>query len=550
MPGTTEASKVSLSPELGSKMWVFRDGKRRVRTVTLIDALNRDLRNRASALDVLLRAGELEPALDDAGAHSAEVARITDAAARALVRDQPLCYDHPLTLPDAPEHLRIGTPEGFAFYLLHPLAFQEIARDVHEPGAPAAVVGVRSIGATLSAVVGATLNAERTTVRPTGHPYERKVDLTPEQRAWIEKHRGRGARFYVVDEGPGFSGSSLISTCEALESAGVPNEQIAILCTAQPDPQQLMANDGARRWKRFCAYKAMPWLPGEVRDEKWYWAEHWRKRIWGDDEKLWPGVWRQVETPKFLARDDHRLFRFIGFGHYGSPVLERYRRLAEAGFGPIAKSGVDGFAEFWMEGGSAFAVPRWNEKTHSFIVRYLSERTKLCPADAEHAEDNLIDIASMVHFNTAEILGEPYDASMRLEYPVYADNRMYPYKFMRTPEGMKKLDGAPHGDDHFFPGPCDIAWDIAGAIHEWRLSPAGIQKLLQDYASASGDLFIRSRLRDWSIAYLAFRAGHCLMGANAKKGWSEGERLMRDACFYAERLRAAVEGERRVLRDA
>ena len=29
-----------------------------------------------------------------------------------------------------------------------------------------------------------------------------------------------------------------------------------------------------------------------------------------------------------------------------------------------------------------------------------------------------------------------------------------------------------HGDDHFFPGPTDIAWDLAGTIVEWELAPA------------------------------------------------------------------------------
>ena len=119
-----------------------------------------------------------------------------------------------------------------------------------------------------------------------------------------------------------------------------------------------------------------------------------------------------------------------------------------------------------MEGGSAFAVPRWNEKTHGFVAKYLAQRIALCPVKAEYAQANLAELERMTRFNTEEITGTAYEAKLRLEYPVFADNRMYPYKFMRTPFGMKKLDGAPHGDDHFFPGPCDIAWDIAGAIHE------------------------------------------------------------------------------------
>ncbi|HEY0565486.1 MAG TPA: hypothetical protein VGC88_07875 [Terriglobales bacterium] len=539
------SSAPELTSELGSKMWVFRDGKRRVRTRELLDTLNVAISSSAPALEVLLRAGEAEAALADAGCNAAPVARVTDAAADALVHGTELKLDPVQFVDECPEELRIGTPEGFAFYLLHPLAFRELARSVHPAGTLAAVIGIRSIGATLSAVVAKTLDAERITVRPVGHPYERTVELTPEQRAWIQHHLQRGAHFYVVDEGPGFSGSSLISTAEALEEAGVPNDRVAILCTAQPDPNRLMATDGALRWQHLHSYKTMPYLPEAVRDEKWYWAEHWRTRIYGKDETHWPGVWRQVETPKFLARDDHRLFRFIGFAHYGAPVLQRYQRLAEAQLGPNAKGDVEGFAEFWMDGGAAFTVPKWNEKTHGFMVRYLAERIRLCPAEAQAAEDNLSELERMVHFNTCELLGRAHDVRLRLDYPVYADNRMQPYKFLRTPYGMRKLDGAPHGDDHFFPGPCDIAWDVAGAIYEWQLTEGATEQLLRDYSAMSGDMFIRSRLRDWTIAYLAFRCGYYLMGASANVGWPEGERLMRDARRYHMQLQKVVGMERR-----
>ncbi|GAC1644686.1 MAG: hypothetical protein NVS9B15_01950 [Acidobacteriaceae bacterium] len=541
------SSKVSLSPKLGEKMWVFRDGKRRVKTRDLFEALNQDIRRGASALDVLLRAGELEAGLADVACPAAQVEQLTDAAARAVVNEGPLATEQLKILEQAPETLLIGTPEGFAFYLLHPLSFRELAREVHGGREPAAVVGIRSIGATLSAVVAATIKAERITVRPVGHPYERTVTLNPEQSRWVADRADR--QFYVVDEGPGFSGSSLISTCEALERAGISNERIAILCTAEPDPKNLMAGNGASRWQRYRSFKTMPYLPAEIRDEKWYWAEHWRKRIWGDDESLWPGVWRQLETPKFLARDDHRLFRFVGFGHYGTAALDRYDRLAEEGLGPRVKRSVDGFAEFWMEGGSAFRAPHWNEKTQAFVVRYLAQRSRLCPASTGDVEQNLVDLTRMVHFNTEEITGSAYEAKLRVEGPVFADNRMNAYKFMRTPFGLKKLDGAAHGDDHFFPGPCDLAWDIAGTIHEWRLSEPARERLLRDYSSASGDLFIRSRLRDWSIAYLAFRCGYCLMGANANNGWPEGERLMRDARFYAERLVGEINMDRRFVQE-
>jgi hypothetical protein len=536
-----------LSPELGSKMWVFRDGKRRVATAQLFSGLNAALAGGSSALQVLLRAGELEAALEDAGVACQEICSLTDASARALVTEQPVEAGFLAVPTGSPAELCIGTPEGFAFYLLHPLAFRDLARQVHPLGEPAAVVGIRSIGATLSAVVAATLGAERITVRPKGHPYNRTVTLTAEQQHWINRHSAYNARFYVTDEGPGFSGSSIISTCEALETAGVPIGQITVLCSAQPDPHRLMAANGAERWQRIRSFKNLPYLPLAVRDEKWYSCDHWRGRIYGKDETYWPGMWRQVEAPKFLHRDDHRLYRFIGLGHYGARVLERYQRLADAQLGPKASGEVEGFVEFWMEGGAAFTTPRWNEKVHKFMVRYLSERVRLCAAEPVEADENLEEIARMMHFNTRELTGEAYNAQLRLDFPVYADNRMQPHKFMRTPYGMRKLDGAVHGDDHFFPGACDIAWDIAGLFAEWRLSEDARAAFLRDYTEHSGDMFIRSRLRDWTIAYLAFRCGYCLMGANANKGSREGERLMSDARRYHQGLIETLSRNRRLV---
>ncbi|MEO8726517.1 MAG: hypothetical protein ABI383_10385 [Acidobacteriaceae bacterium] len=547
---STHIGKVSLSLESGPRMWVFRDGKRPVSTALLHERLNQEISSGGSAFKVLLRAGELEAALDDAehGSDSWQVTALTDRAAFALVHhgDNTAFHATPIPRPSsgsrAPAEVSVGTPEGFAFYLLHPLAFRELARQVHPAGAPAAVIGIRSIGAVLSAVVGATLNAERITVRPLGHPYERSVAFSPDQEAWIRGQLARSAHFYVVDEGPGFSGSSLLSTGEALERAGVPLGRISILCTAQADPARLVTPNAAARWQRFRFYTTQPYLPSAVGPEnaRWYGPEHWRQRTYGLDESLWPGVWRQVENPKFLARDDHRLYRFIGYAHYGSPVLERYQRLAAAGFGPQAGGENEGFAEFWMEGGSAFTTPKWNQNIHQFVVRYLAERIRLCPAEAADAERGLTGIARMMHYNTQDLSGRAYEAQLRTEYPVYADNRMMPHKFMRTPYGMRKLDGAAHGDDHFFPGPCDIAWDIAGVIVEWELSETACGQLLRDYSGRSGDMHIRLRLRDWMIAYLAFRAGYCLMGGHANRQSAEGDRLLRDATRYHQLLLKAM----------
>src|SRR5205814_7722381 len=89
-----------------------------------------------------------------------------------------------------------------------------------------AIVGIRSIGTTLTAVVRAAacargVDADRITVRPQGDPYNRELAFSTPELRWVRDRAGRGAVFLVVDEGPGRSGSSFLTTAEALERVGV-----------------------------------------------------------------------------------------------------------------------------------------------------------------------------------------------------------------------------------------------------------------------------------------------------------------------------------------
>ena len=113
--------------------------------------------------------------------------------------------------------------EGFAYYALHPRKVAMLL-DTLELKSPVAVLGIRSIGVTLSAVACAALRlrgieCRRFTVRPTGHPYNRLLELKPEFRDWLAHARDAG--FLVVDEGPGISGSSFLAVAEALVNCGV-----------------------------------------------------------------------------------------------------------------------------------------------------------------------------------------------------------------------------------------------------------------------------------------------------------------------------------------
>ncbi|HEV2118105.1 MAG TPA: hypothetical protein VGR48_18860, partial [Terriglobales bacterium] len=217
-------------------MLVFRPDRRAHSGSALLQALLPLLRELCPAaagappsllLEALLRCGELESGLADLNSpHSLAFAAGADAlAAMLLGQSVPLSeLIFLLSGINPPPQITVSIPEGFAYYALHPLQYADLAGALPLSSPYAAVIGIRSIGATLSAVVAAALrrrgiNAERITVRPGGHPFDRKMEFTPEERRWLADQRVRRADVLVVDEGPGLSGSSFLSVGDALLQA-------------------------------------------------------------------------------------------------------------------------------------------------------------------------------------------------------------------------------------------------------------------------------------------------------------------------------------------
>ena len=141
-------------------------------------------------------------------------------------------------------------PEGFAHYALYPEQYVCAARSwaaQHplDPDENLLVVGIRSIGTTLSAVVAAALRQEgwdtrRITVRPTGHPWDRNLELSSHEV-------GQPAWALVVDEGPGLSGSSMAAVAAALHAAGVDAERMAFFPGHGGEPGSA-ASETIRAW--------------------------------------------------------------------------------------------------------------------------------------------------------------------------------------------------------------------------------------------------------------------------------------------------------------
>jgi hypothetical protein len=123
-----------------------------------------------------------------------------------------------------------------------------------------------------------------------------------------------------------------------------------------------------------------------------------------------------------------------------------------------------------------------------------------------------------------------------VERPTVCDARMMPQAWLQTEDGRwLKLDAALYGDDHFFPGPCDIAWDLAGIIVEWELNRSARELLLARYRQASGD-DASNRMQAYDLAYATFRMAWSRMAAASVGDAEEEHRLMRDYRRYRDFL--------------
>ena len=496
-------------------------------------------------LSALLYAGELECAIADQGGATQPWAAATDALAAALVAAEPHDFSFQqlriLEAATPPEELSLANPEGFAYYALHPLAFSDVLARLTSLPARAIVFGIRSIGVTLSAVFAAALKkhgcqAERISIRPMGHPYDRYADLDAGQLQIVKNGISAGAAFFVVDEGPGISGSSFLSVGEALVKAGVAHSEITLVCSYEPRIDLLHAPNAPQRWRRF------HWVavPGELRlppeAQVYVGGGEWRSHFLRD-ESCWPASWMNFERVKYLSsgRDDPRFFKFLGFGHYGRQVAERESTIAAAGFGPEPCVERHGFASYPLIDGRPMLAGDLSESVLARLAAYCAFRAQAFRTDAV----DLRALQQMAEHNLQELRFEA-SAVLELERPALVDGRMHPHEWILTTDGqMMKTDSGIHGDDHFLPGATDIAWDLAGAIIEWKMDARDAETFLEMYQRASGD-DVHKRIDGYLKAYTVFRCAWCLMAANALQGSHEQERLEQAAADYGALLMQAA----------
>lgn len=511
-----------MSYEADREPWVYREGRRAIAG----PAFARDV---AAALarpstSALVACGMLEAALADADRASSTVREAavlaTDAVAEHLAGvarggrvDEAAAA---LLSATTPETIVVSTPEGFAYYALDPLAYARATEKI--VGDQILVVGIRSIGTTLSAVTRAAFlrrgaRALRFTVRPSGPPYERRLELDGRERDLVGQ---ANAAVVVVDEGPGLSGSSFLATAEAIAREGVPPARIWLVTSHAPDLSRLRARDARSRWERFRTVTIESWGPPGLDLS----AGAWRRRAFAH-EAAWPAAFASAERVKRLTPDG-RLVKFEGIGPSGDAARGRATALAAEGLAPAPRDEGEGYLSYPWRGRPL----RRGEIEVMSVASYLARRATLFAVDGA-AED----LGPVVAKNVLAVTGRAIDPpELPVVRPCVVDGRLAPHEWVRDGERVLKVDGIAHGDDHVFPGPTDIAWDLAGAVLE-----SGVDRdaLLDAYARASGD-DARRRFDAWMLAYASFRAGLSLLALSTTNDPGERVRLARDFARYRD----------------
>lgn len=571
--------------------------------------------NVESLRPILIQAGQLEQAVADlpAGTHPAQskflecAMAVTDRVARAFcfMFSHGLGADYPVEIAQGARELalklldglrlpaglqlEIKVPEGFEFYALYPEQYCESAArwsQAHQaaPARTAWVLGIRSVGTTLSAVVSETLRAlnwrvDRRTARPSGHPFSRELQIHNPPLEY--------AQFgLVVDEGPGLSGSSMAAGALALERCGI--GEICLLPGHSrgcgPSALESVRHIWATTPQIFTPLEQLRWDGESLREHLAFEAQRlcnspvrfeiedlsggsWRNRAF-DRESNWPPVAAQFERMKLLCRNGDGgqvLWKFAGLGAITSsgnpgdnPVVDRISALAAAGWTAKPLGCSHGFVALpWID---ATRLTRADASDPAFLRHLgqyiLAASLPLLPrGESEAAFKRLVE---MLYWNSRELLGAAlageilnWAGAVRHmgELPSYGDGHMDPSEWVRQATNASgsaacvsralKLDCTGHVSDHTIVGPQSILWDIAGAIVEWELSPAATVRVIEPIWEA-GHEFPLETLRFYIAAYAAFRAGLFSMASSQTSDPAERRRLQGAIHAYKRRVEWAV----------
>jgi hypothetical protein len=301
------------------------------------------------------------------------------------------------------------------------------------------------------------------------------------------------------------------------------------------DPGTLCAENAPARWNKFRHLATSPSVNARFKDAFYAGSGCWRE-FYFSDERDWPESWTQTERLKFISPDRSTLFKFEGMGRIGADARERAFVLSQSGFGPSVTDAGDGFLAYRLLEGKRLLPSDCDSSLLDTMARYCAFRASNFSQDP-HSSSQL---QQMIEFNLQQEFGVHLafaDGEFDSRRPVLVDGRMQPHEWIATSTGeFVKTDAIDHGDDHFFPGPCGIEWDVAGIAVEWGLNSSELRRLSQEVSRLSG-INISKRMSAYLLAYAVFRLSFCRMARNSVRGSAEEPRL---AAAYTRYRNAAV----------
>src|SRR5262249_6557968 len=152
--------------------------------------------------------------------------------------------------------------------------------------------------------------------------------------------------------------------------------------------------------------------------------------------------------------------KYEGIGRAGDQVRARARTLAGARFSPNLAAEAHGFSGYTYVKGKPLSNADWEDTFSTRVAEYLAFRkTEFAATAADSAP-----LREMVLHNVQALQAiELRDFALEVVDACVCDARMMPHEWIRTDDGrIFKTDATMRGNDHFFPGPSDIAWDLAG----------------------------------------------------------------------------------------
>lgn len=455
----------------------------------------------------------------------------------------------------APAHaVRCKQAEGFAHYAVYPEAYFAAALDLR--GAQPLVIGIRSIGATLGAAAAAACEARGfVTLRPHGHPFDRRVSVSEELRALLAMHQGP---YVVVDEGPGLSGSSFGAVANLLRTIGVADGSMVFMPSHGGAPGLQARTTLRATWARSRrVVRTLDDLASPATIAGWFEdvagealriedLSHggWRRDL---PPAAWPPIWPSQERRKLRLTTPSGVYlaRFAGLGACGEEKLRTSRLLFAAGFTAEPLCLLHGFLlERWLPGAPPTAAQVRSPAFRRKVAAYLDFRAQMpAPNQAGAPLDELIAVALT---NAEGACGSAFSHRLRARLalaseashalrPINIDGRLHFWEWRWGPDGsICKTDAVDHVNGHDIVGSQDPAWDVAGAVVELDFSAAEGNALARRVAVSAETLEI------FKILYCAFQVGVWALAAAAALDDADVERAKGQEQRYVGELRRRV----------